>query len=403
MLTFEAALDAIAAQCAPLDAEEAELQACSGRVLAAPVCAPHDLPPCDDAAMDGYAVRAADLRAAATASPVLLTLCGTVAAGHLPACTVEHGACAAIMTGACLPPGADAVVKIEETRAAGEKIEFRAAVAPGTHVRPRAGEARAGAVLVPAGTPVSPAVTGLAAGCGCTALRVHRRPRVACVITGDEIAPPGATPARGQKRDALGPALCAALRHDGCDVVCCGYTDDTPANIRARIGDGLAHADMLLVAGGASMGAFDCVQDVLRAAGVREVFWKTAVKPGKPLWFGMRGATAVFNLPGNPVSALVTYYLFARYGLRLLQGHPRSSAGLSSCSARLDEAVCNDEPRVEFIRGVLYESAGDLHVRPLAARCSSMLSSLANANALIVCPPSHTLTAGARVRVAIIP
>lgn len=403
MLAFEEALDAIMQRCAPLGTCETALLDAAGTVLADALCAPHDMPPVDNAAMDGYAVRADDLRHASDATPVVLEVCETIGAGHPSTRVVAPGTCAAIMTGAELPPGADAVVKLEETRRRGRQVDFTAPVKRGAWIRRRGAEARNGDVLVPAGQVITPAVIGVAASCGRTSICVYRRPRVACVITGDEIAMPGTMPHAGQKHDALGPALCAAAGRDGCEVTTCSYAPDDPVRLKACLEEALRAADVVLIAGGASVGAFDYVKEVLRGLDVEEVFWKVAIKPGKPLWYGMRGSTHVFNLPGNPVSALVTYYLFARFAIGLLQGRARAEAMLPACHAVLDDALENDEPRVEFVRGVLWNTSREAHVRPIPARCSSMLSSLAHANALIICPPVQHLAAATDVRVLKLP
>lgn len=397
MLAFEEALDAIARRCAPLDVCETALPDATGTVLAQALCAPHDMPQADNAAMDGYAVRADDLQYASDATPVALELCETIGAGHTSTRAVTAGTCAAIMTGAELPPGADAIVQIEATRRRGSRVEFTAPVPRGAWIRRRGAEARTGDVLAPAGQVITPAVIGMAASCGRTSVRVHRRPRVACVITGDEIAAPGTLLRAGQKHDALGPALCAAAERDGCEVTECSHAPDDPARLQTCLQEGLAAADVLLIVGGASVGAFDYVQEALRGLHVEEVFWKVAVKPGKPLWYGVRDSTHVFNLPGNPVSALVTYYVFARFAIRLLQGRTRADAMLPERHAVLDDALENDEPRVEFVRGVMRSAGGEVHVRPIPARCSSMLSSLAHANALIICPPRQQLAAATKV------
>lgn len=403
MLTYDAALEVIARHCQPLGVCEVPLGESAKRVLAEELRAPHDLPPAPNSAMDGYAVRTEDLQHASGDAPVVLTVCDTIAAGRASSCVITAGTCAAVMTGAEIPRGADAVVKIEETQRTGAQVTVRAPAQRGAFIRPRAAEAQAGDVLVSQGSVITPAIIGVAAGCGRTSLVVHRRPRVACIITGDEIAAPGSLPAQGQKHDAVGPALCAALQADMCDVMRCQYAADNPEELRARIEANVGDVDMLLIVGGASMGAFDYVQNALRAAGVKELVWKVAIKPGKPVWFGVHGATRVFNLPGNPVSALVTYYVFARFAARLMQGYNAMSAMLATCTAQLDEPVRNDEPHLEFVRGMLRHESDGAHVQPLHTRCSSMLSGLANANALIMCPPTQELAAGAPVRVLQLP
>lgn len=403
MIDFETAVRLVAQHITPLPSEEVEVTACAGRALAAPIVAPHDLPPRTTSAMDGYAVRAADVAHAAPSAPVKLTLSGTAAAGHSCAARVAPGTCIAIMTGAELPPGADAVVKIEDTRRSGATIEIFHAVPRGAHVRPCGAEARAGQVLVAAHQPVMPAAMGLAIACGYTHLNVHRRPRVTCLLTGDEIAPPGAPLGEGQIHDTVGPALRAALTFDGCEEISCSYVEDDLQALQSHIAAAISRTDVLLIVGGASMGAYDYAQDALAASGAKEIFRKVAIKPGKPLAYAICGSTHIFNLPGNPVSALVCYYLFVRFALRLLQGYAHEAAGLRTCEAVLEEALQNPEARLEFVRGVASTDGRSSRVRPLPARDSAMLSGLANANALIMCPPHARLAPPSPVRVLLLP
>ncbi len=420
---------------------------CAGRVLAAPLATPRDIPAFTNSAMDGFAVLSADTAGASADAPCRLRILETIAAGGSPGARVAPGTCSAIMTGAPMPAGADAVVKVEETARRGEMVEMLSEVMNGKNVRFQGEEAKQGDALVRTGMPVSPAIAGLASSLGVAELSVWPPSRVALVMTGDEILPPGSAPQPGKILDAAGPALRAALERDGFPVVFEEYVEDKPAPLEAALEGALDSADVVLVVGGASMGEFDLVQDALRRLGVSEVFWKVAVKPGKPLWFGTRDDTCVFNVPGNPVSALVTYYLYVRYFLRRRLGHSKEEAALKVMTAKLGQTLEKDDPRLEFVRGIIKNpvsgvecvAAGERRepvemgcrvsdiqnskfkienpkskienlksntpaVSPLSQRGSAMLSGMANANCLILFPRfCEKMDKGEKVTVFLLP
>ena len=383
MLSYDEACALIDSAVTPLPVERADLLAACGRILAAPIAAALDVPAFTNSAMDGFAVRADDIRTASADAPARLRLLETVVAGSRALRNVTTGTCIGIMTGAPLPEGADTVVPVEDTSVDDREVSVRTPLPAGTHVRAVGQEAQAGDCLQEAGTRVTPASLGLASSQGLTALDVYGKPRVAILITGDEVLRPGSAPEPHKVIDAAGPALQAALTADLMPPVFIDYVGDNPARVQPILNFVLHAVDAAVIVGGASMGTRDIVQDVARAIGVEELFWKVAVKPGKPLWFGRRDAVHVFNVPGNPVSVLVSYCLFVRRYLLQCAGVPREDATLASCAAELTAAIAKNTDRCEYVRGVLEGEPGALRATPLAQRGSAMLSGMAQANCLI--------------------
>jgi molybdopterin molybdotransferase len=354
--------------------------------------------------MDGFAVCAADTAGADDNHPVRLEILETIGAGDTPAYTVTPGHCSAIMTGVPLPDGADAVVKVEDTSREGNIVTVVADVTEGEHLRIQGGEAHEGTVLAEAGLVVTPALTGLASSLGLEKLCVYSPPDVGVVITGNEVLPPGSDLQSGKIIDAAGPALRCALERDGMRVTYCQYARDEHVLLRAITDQALRQSDVVLIIGGASMGEYDLVQDVVKELGVEEKFWKAAIKPGKPLWFGMSAANTVFNLPGNPVSVLVTYYLFVRYYLRRISGYSAKQSALRCTTACLEQPLSKHDPRLEFIRGILHETQDGLSVEPVLLRGSAMLSGMARADCLIQFPAEkEKLDKGEEVQVMMLP
>ena len=295
---------------------EVALDDALSRVLAEDVVSDLDLPPFDRAAMDGYALRASDVADA----PAALEVVGEVRAGQWPDLTVGPGQAVRIMTGAPLPPGADAVQQVEKTQPLDEfRVTIRSPVEPGANVAPRGSEVRAGDVVLARGRVIDPAAIAVLASAGKARVRVARRPVVALLVTGDEIVDVSASPAPGQIRNSNGPAVAAQARLAGATVRLLGVAPDRQEAIAEALGAGLA-ADVLVVSGGVSAGDYDLVEPALLGLGATFLFTKVAVKPGAPLVFGRRGETLVFGLPGNPVSAQVTFDLFVRPALLRMQG-----------------------------------------------------------------------------------
>ncbi len=331
MLTVEQALDAIIAEVAPPAAQRVPLGNALGLVLAEDIISDVDSPPFDKSLMDGYAVRAADV----SSGRAELRLLEEVMAGQVPTRTVEAETATRIMTGAPLPDGADAVVRVEDTRVretgGGTTIVIDGTpVVAGQSVMKRGTSTQRGERVLTAGTPLRPQEIGTLAESGRDQVAVYPRPRVAILATGDELVPVGKIPQPGQIRNSNESMLAAQIQHAGGEPVPLGIARDNRAHLRERIEAGLA-CDLLLLSGGVSAGKLDLVPSELQDAGVREVFHRVQVKPGKPLWFGvsqreMEDATAdlatcyVFGLPGNPVSSMVCCELFVRTALRTLMG-----------------------------------------------------------------------------------
>ncbi|AKQ65777.1 Molybdopterin biosynthesis protein MoeA [Myxococcus hansupus] len=383
LLPEEEARSRILALCAPLPTEWLALDDALGRVLAEDVAAQRTLPPWDNSAMDGYAVRSADLTGPL---PTRLTVGETVYAGATPARALEPGVCARIMTGAPLPEGADAVVMRERTRPAGnngaDQVEILEAVTPGHFVRPRGEDAREGQVLLEGGTPLGIPELGLLWGQGRQSAPVHRAPRVAILSTGDELCHVDEPP-QGRIVDTNAPSLALAVRRAGGIPTLLGIARDT----RDSVGAALSRADgfdVVITSAGVSVGERDYVKEVLAAMGVEQHLWRVAIKPGKPLVVGRRGATLFFGLPGNPTSSLVTFELFVRPALRRLLGHAPRAPG--RVPGRLEGRLSKPVGLSHFVRVTAAWREGSLWARPLATQTSGVLRSAAAATHLLHFP-----------------
>ncbi|WP_116707365.1 gephyrin-like molybdotransferase Glp [Actinomycetospora cinnamomea] len=390
---------AVAALLAPQPVETVELAAALGRVLAEDLASPVPLPPFSNSAMDGYAVRAADLDAV----PVELPVAADVPAGRTDGPPLQPGTAHRIMTGAPLPEGADAVVQVEWTDAGTERVRIDRAVAEGQNVR-RAGEdVTEGRVVLGAGTLLGPAQLGLAAAVGAGALPVRRRPRVLVLSTGSELVAPGEPLRHGQIHESNGPMLTAAVTDAGGSAELLRFVPDDVAAFTRTLDDALAaHADdpvdLVLTSGGVSAGAYEVVKDAFTGRGVE--FSKVAMQPGMPQGLGRHrgptGEVAVVTLPGNPVSSLVSFEVFVRPALRAAAGHPQ--AARPRVRARLAEPLDSPAGRRQFRRGSVDAVAGT--VTPVGGPGSHLLAALARADCLIVVDEETThLEAGETVEV----
>ena len=393
MKTIDEALELVLRELAPLGAERVPLADAAGRVAADPAVSAVDLPPFDRSAMDGYAVRAAD-----TAPGVALRLAGGVAAGEVASASLEPGTAARVSTGAAIPPGADAVLQSELAIEQDGHVTPERALAPGTHVRFRGEDLTAGAELAPSGSVLTlPRISALASA-GVGEVSVHRRPQLHLVVTGSELLPLGAPPEPGRIHESNGLMVRLLAGRAGAEVVDRGVIGDDREATRAAVASGL-EGDVLVVSGGVSVGPHDHVKPAFEDCGVEEVFWRVRIKPGKPLWFGRRGETLVFGLPGNPLSTIVCFCVFIEPALRRLAGErdarPRLEAGRLTAPAQASDG------RTTFLTAKLSPGAdGVLEATPTERQGSHMTGALGESDGFAVAPDeAGELPAGAPVDV----
>jgi molybdopterin molybdotransferase len=372
--------------------EDVPLDLGLGRVLAEEVTSAIDVPPFDSSGMDGYALIAGP--------EAELDVVGEARAGHPASEPVRPGAAVRISTGAVLPAGADAVVPVERTSPeTAERVRVPATEA-GANIR-RAGEdIRSGEVVLGLGTVLGAAELGVAASVGRASLRCALRPRVAVLATGDELTPPGEPLAPGAIYGSNGFALSAQVERAGAALARRGTVPDTPDGTREAISEALEAADVVIVSGGVSVGPHDHVKDALRDLGVEERFWGVRLRPGKPTWFGTRDGTLAFGLPGNPVSAMVTFQLFARPALAALQGAPPDAP---RATAMLAHPVARNQRREEAVRVRLRHTDEGLVAETTGEQGSHMLTSMLGADGLaLIAPGDGELAAGERVEVELL-
>ena len=379
MIPVEKALEIVLAHTATLPTEEVVLSEALGRVLAEDVRSDVDMPPFDRSAMDGYAVRVEDTAHA----PVVLTVVGQIRAGQYPDRPLGPGEAIQVMTGAPVPPGTTAVQPVEKTRAlhGGRRVEILSALEAGDHVARQGSEVRAGDQVLSGGGVVDPATIAVLASAGKGRVRVGRRPGVAVLTTGDELVDVWETPSRGRIRNSNGYAVEAQARWAGGEVRSLGTVPDVAPRIAQAFSEGF-RSDVLVISGGVSEGAFDLVEEVLARFDVGILFTKVAIKPGAPLVFGRRGSTLVFGLPGNPVSAQVTFDVFVRAALLRLQGARVVSR--PKLEVELLDAMTNKSGRDAHLPARVRSEGGRLVARPVRSMGSADVVAHARANALVI-------------------
>jgi molybdopterin molybdotransferase len=396
MLTVAEALAAVLAGVAPLPAEETPLLQALGRVLARPIVAGDSLPPFANSAMDGYALRAADVQAASPDRPVALRVVEDIAAGNMPQNVVEPGAAARIMTGAPMPAGADAVVPVEDTnepwrdaeRPLPPAIEIRRPVQSGDYVRPAGEDIRAGDMVLPAGHLLRPAEIGVLASLGVARLAVHRRPKVAILATGDELINVEEPLRPGKIRNSNSYAGAAQVMSLGAIPIWLGVGRDNEADVRERLQTGLDEGvDLFVSSAGVSVGAYDVVRAVLEREG-QVGFWRVRMRPGKPLAFGRYRGVPYLGLPGNPVSAMVSFERFARPAILKLAGHTHLER--PRVSVTLVDTITSDG-RESYVRAVVERGPDGYRATTTGSQGSHIMTSLVRANALLVVPEGTRL------------
>lgn len=375
MTSVDAVFDRVVASVSRLPAITVPLLEARGLIVAQDIIADSNVPPFQNSAMDGYAVRSSDVD-----EPATLRLCGTIAAGSGTSTFIASGSAARIMTGALVPDGADAVVRFEEVTRDGELIHIDRRVTPGENVRLAGEDVRAGDVVLPCGKQIGAAEIGMLAAINIASVRVHRRPRIGILSTGDEVIDVGPALGAGQIRDANAYALSASIEALGGIPVRLGIATDSERDIRERIRSA-RDCDLIVTSGGVSVGDFDLVKEVLRQEGQIEVL-TVRMKPGKPLAFGLIGDQPLIGLPGNPVAAIVSFDQFVRPAILKMLGHVHLM--LPVVQARLMSEVNNRGRRRHFERGKLSYDSGEWVVSPTEIHGSAMLSSLVAANCYIV-------------------
>lgn len=398
MIPVEQALETILRAVEPLPSEKVSLLEARGRVLAEDVTAPRDLPPSDNSAMDGYAYRSVDV----SAPPGRLRVIESIAAGRRGSRPLTPGEAVRIMTGAPVPEGADTVIPVEETRVEGGDVVLLSAPERGANIRLAGEDVRRGELVVPRGTAVRPAEVGMFASLGRSFLSVYQRPRVAVLATGDEIADLDGPPDPGKIVNSNSYGVAAQVAEAGGVAVMLGIGRDDPDGLLEML-EQAATADVVITTGGVSMGDYDYVKSVFARWGVEAHFWKVAIKPGKPMVFGVRGRVPVFGLPGNPVSALVAFEVFVRPVLRRLQGHRRLFRPVVEATLAEEAGEVKTRPgRMDFVRCRVETAAPPEGFRVVSVKRqgSGLLKTLVEANGLMVLPEeSSGARPGDRVRV----
>jgi molybdopterin molybdotransferase len=400
LIEIEDARSAVLEGVSPLPAEDVPLASALGRVLAEDVTSADAVPGFDNSAMDGFAVRAADTGGASAEAPARLALVDESRAGRPAEHRLEAGQAIAISTGAMLPEGADAVVRVEDTSSSDRAVDILVAVEPGRDIR-RAGEdIGRGERVLSAGTQIGPAELGVLASVGRASVVCARRPRVHVLTTGDELQPPGEPLRFGAIRNSNAHSVPPLAEVAGAELVRVEMVPDDPASTREALERALA-ADVAVVCGGVSIGEHDHVRAALDELGAGQVFWGVALRPGKPTWFGTRNGTLIFGLPGNPVSAMVTFQLFVRPAIRAMLG---AREVVDRATAILDEDYPKQPGRAHLVRCRLKLRDDGWHARPTGAQGSHVLTSMLGADALAVIPTAaETVRAGERVAIEMLP
>lgn len=386
MISAAEAIKAIDEHIRPLQTVTVALERALNAVLAEEIAADENIPPFNNAAMDGFAVLASDTIAA----PVELRVTDEIAAGGRAAGLPIHpGETAAIMTGAKIPPGCDAVIQHELTeRISDGMIKISRPVKPGMNIRTTGADIHAGQTVFEQGRFLRPQELGVLASLGKQFVRVYRTPRAAVLATGNELVPIDHKPGQGMIRNSNSYALRAFVREAGAEEIDLGIARDERDELRSKLREGL-RADMLITVGGVSAGKYDLVIDELKTLGAEIVFWKVNIKPGMPLVFAMHGSIPIFGLPGNPVSSSVTFLQFVRPALYRMMG--RTGIEPLRLRAALQESYTKNDGKRHFVRGILDMNNGTLSVRTTGSQVSNIMTSLARANCLIIIPEETSL------------
>lgn len=400
MLNATEAKTLILAEAEPLSTEVINLRKALHRVLAKDITADINLPPFDNSAMDGYAVRSSDVKRASNRHAALLAVAGEASAGNIFGRKISNGEAVRIMTGGKIPDGADAVIPVEEVSSEGNSVMIRRPIRKGEHIRRSGDDIAQGEKVLGAGEMLTPARMALLASLGFYKVEVYRKPRVAILATGDELVRVGSSLKDGQIRNSNSLMLAAYVEQCGGDPVMRGIVPDNKKLLLKKIKNSF-YCDMLLITGGVSVGKYDYVKEILSEAGVDMKFWRANIKPGKPIVFGKKAKTLVFGLPGNPASAGVTFLQFVKPALERTAGRLPEAPLVQY--AICDEDISKKDGKRHYVRGYAYLKNQLLHVTKSGNQSSGALSAMARANCLIVLPENTTAAKrGRKVQIELI-
>ena len=395
MILYEEALELITAKARPLGVEEVTVLKSAGRVLRADIKSPLSIPPFSKSAMDGFAVKSADVKAASPDNPVTLKVLEDIPAGFVGKFAVKKGAAARIMTGAPLPAGADAVVMVEDTETNGDSVRIFKSSPKGKNVAEAGEDVKKGQKVLTVGTVIGAAEMGMIASTGKTKIKVGVKPRVIVLSTGSEVVMPGKELKKGGIYDANGYSLTGMVVERGASAKFLGIAPDRKGALRKKL-ERAGDFDILALSGGVSVGDYDFVQEILMGMGIKQLFWKVFIKPGMPIFSGTYGNKFVFGLPGNPVSCMVTFELFVRPLLDAMLG--KKEIGPKRGRAILLNDAIIKHGRRKFYRGKLSIENGKLHVDLYGRQESGVLSSMVECDALVDIPAEvRELSAGTEV------
>ncbi|OGP64484.1 MAG: hypothetical protein A3K22_04310 [Deltaproteobacteria bacterium RBG_16_42_7] len=389
MISVEAALEIILSEIKPLGMERVNILSSMGRVLGEDIVADTDNPSWDNSAMDGYAVRAVDTKEASKDQPVTLQIIEDLPAGYVAKKSVKRGQTIRIMTGAPMPKGADAVIMVEDTeRRSGvssqkSEVKIFKEAKVGDNVRKAGEDFKKGDIVLRKGMTIRPAEIGMLAAVGKPNVYVYQQPNVAVLSTGDELIEIEEAPMNGKIRNSNSYAIAAQIKACGATPIQLGIARDTKKDLKEKLEFGLT-ADCIVSSGGVSVGDFDFVKDVLKQMGSEMRFWKVAMKPGKPLAFGVIANKPAFGLPGNPISSMVAFEQFVRPAILKMMG--KKDIFKRAFDALLTKPVKKKAGRMHFVRAALEQKDGQFYVTPLEGQGSGILSSMVKANCLIILP-----------------
>jgi molybdopterin molybdotransferase len=400
MVTVEEALDKILSRIKPLGFEKVSILEALGRVMAEDIYAHRDIPPLDNSGMDGYAVRAEDIGHASPNHPVRLEVIEDLPAGSIPKKRVEKGRAVRIMTGAPIPKGADTVVPIEDTEKENEFVSVLNAIPAGENIRKAGEDVKEGERVISGGDLIRPAEVGMLASVGCSLVSVYQRPLVAILCTGEELVDVGGDLDEVKIVSSNSYSLAAQVKDCGAIPIQLGIARDRKEEIKEKLLQGI-RADVLISSAGVSVGDYDFVKDVLNDLGMEMVFWRVAMKPGRPMAFGILQGKPVFGLPGNPVSSMVSFEQFVRPSLLKMMGYRQLFRPV--IEAVLKEDIQKKPGRRHFVRASVFFENDHYFVTLTGAQGSGVLRSMVRANGLIIIPEDREIVrAGEKVRVQLL-